>query len=38
MAGRDDVRQQERQIKVQIKSVKEEVMALKQQLKDRQKM
>jgi hypothetical protein len=33
MAGRDDVRQQERQIKVQIKSVKEEVMALKQQLK-----
>jgi hypothetical protein len=38
MAERDDVRQQERQIKVQIKSVKEEVMALKQQLKDRQKM
>ena len=33
MAERDDVRQQERQIKVQIKSVKEEVMALKQQLK-----
>jgi hypothetical protein len=33
MAERDYVRQQERQIKVQIKSVKEEIMALKQQLK-----
>ena len=33
MAERDYVRQQERQIKVQIKSVKKEIMALKQQLK-----